>query len=502
MSKFELPKEFEFVGDWTRATVEGDKPIPGTMKWLNRRAHLALHDSFTPLRGDIFGDEVNEYDVIHGSSLDSKLITMLSASSVGGSFSFGPAGIRQPEKIRSGLVLVGAHVTQATTYSEMRVRIPGLERWLGRGVLNLVRAHQTNGKPMTSVLQLDDLPEEVFEVPAIGARIGFRMERLFSEMNAIEIRATTSGVIRFEPDEPKELDWYFEQVGRICTLLCFIAGTPMGPDLVKVKIDGQDIPLDVLVALRQDRLCLYDDPDKFFLPRNQMDSDFGDVLRAWCSAYESFATPSQLAFSIFASDDLWLHVEFLSLMQALEGFHRAIGTGTGLYVSDDDFEPIRQALLDAIPAEVGTDHRKSIVSRIRYANEVSLGKRLNELADRLAPDVRRKILGRSGKVPRSWVDTRNYFTHWDESARDNVLEGIDMHRAGARLRLMLRALYLDLVGIPATAVATALNGASKESQYLIQINNAEIRKSDPDARVTPIMSIRLEDAAEPGEERD
>ena len=497
MSKFELPKDFEFVGEWTRATIAGDKPIPGTMKWLNRRAHLSLHDSFTPLRGDIYGDEVNEYAVIHGSSLDSKLITMLGASSVGGSFSFGPAGIRQPEKIRSSLVLVGAHATQATTYSEMRVRIPGLERWLARGVLNWVRAHQTNGKPMTSILQLDDLPEEVFEVPAISAKIGFRMERLFSEMNAIEIRATTSGVIRFEPDEPKELDWYFEQIGSICTLLCFIAGTPMGPDLIKVRIDGQDVDVDVLVALRQDRLCLYDDAHKFLILRTQMEADLGDVLRAWCSAYESFATPSQLAFSIFASDDLWLHVEFLSLMQALEGFHRA--TGTGLYVSAEDFEPTKQALLDAISDEVGKDHRKSIMSRIQYANEVSLGKRLNELAERLAPDVRRKILGQSGKVPRSWVDTRNYYTHWDESARENVLEGIDMHRAGARLRLMLRALYLDLIGMPAAAVARALDGASKESQYLIQINNADIRKSDPDARVTPMMSIRLEDAAEPGE---
>lgn len=500
MSKFELPKDFDFVGDWTRATVDGDKPIPGTMKWLNRRAHLALHDSFTPLRGDIYGDEVNEYAVIHGTSLDSKLITMLNASSVGGSFNFGPAGIRQPEKIRSGLVLVGAHVTQATTYSEMRVRIPGLERWRSRGVLEWVRAHQTNGKPMTSILQLDELPDEVFEVPAIGARIGFRMEHLFSEMNAVEVRATTSGVIRFEPEEPKELDWYFEHVGSICTMLGFIAGTPMGPDLIRVKINGGDVPLDVLVALRQDQLCPYGDSSKFFLSYAGLGAELGDVLRAWCSIYESFATPIQLAFSIFASEDLWMHVEFLSLMQALEGFHRAIGKG--VYVSDEKFEPIRQALLDAIPDGIGRDHRQSIESRIRYANEISLSKRLNELAARLAPHVRQRVLGRDGKVPRSWVDTRNYYTHWDESTRDNVLDGIDMHRASARLRLMLRSLYLDLIGIPADAVVKALNGACKESQYLIQINNAEIRKSDPDALVTPLMSIRMTDVAEPGEDHD
>lgn len=495
MSTFELSKDFEFVGDWMRATIAGDRPIPGTMKWQDRRAHLDLHGSFTPLRGDIYGDEVNEYAVIHGSSLDSELVTVLDAWGAGGSFNMGPAGVRQPEKIRSSLVLVGAHVMQTTTYSEMRVRIPGLERWLASGGVTLRRAHQTNDKPMAALLQIDDLLEEVFEIPLIGAKIGFKMDRACSSLTESEIRITTSGAIRFVPNEPKDLGWFFVQVESICTMLAFIAGTPMGPDLIKVKIDGRDADVGVLAALRQDRLWMHDGPHEFFLRRAEMGADLGEALRAWYSVYDSILTPSRLAFSIFTSDNLWMHVEFLSLMQALEGFHRAICGGQ--YVSDDAFKPIKQALLDAIPDDVGGDHRSSIESRVRYANEVSLAKRMNELAGRLAPGVRRRILALNGKVPRSWIETRNYYTHWDESARKNVLEGIDMHRASVRLRLMLRALYLDLIGISPQCIEAALDGASKESQYLIQINNAEIRKSNPDARVLPLASIHIEDAVKP-----
>lgn len=119
--------------------------------------------------------------------------------------------------------------------------------------------------------------------------------------------------------------------------------------------------------------------------------------------------PSQLALSVLSSDNLWLHVEFLSLMQALEGFHRA--TMPGLYTSEAEYEPVKQALNYAIPKVIGPDHKEALKSRIRYGNEVSLRKRVDALVGRLDLPVRKHILGGDGSVPRSWVVTRNYYTH-------------------------------------------------------------------------------------------
>jgi ApeA N-terminal domain 1 len=57
---------------------------------------------------------------------------------------------------------------------------------------------------------------------------------------------------------------------------------------------------------------------------------------------------------------------------------------------------------------------------------------------------------------RAWIDTRNYYTHWDEAERGSVLDGVEMHRAGVRMKHLLRALYLYLVWIPQEAILAAL----------------------------------------------
>ena len=45
--------------------------------------------------------------------------------------------------------------------------------------------------------------------------------------------------------------------------------------------------------------------------------------------------------------DSALHIEFLSLMQALEGFHRALYEG--LYMDEQGYASVKKALGDAIP---------------------------------------------------------------------------------------------------------------------------------------------------------
>src|ERR1700726_4954452 len=103
----------------------------------------------------------------------------------------------------------------------------------------------------------------------------------------------------------------------------------------------------------------------------------------------------------------------------------------------------------------------------------SLAKRLGELGARLCLPIRSVIFGPGGKVPRAWIDTRNYYTHWDEELRSNVLDGQGMVYAHLRMRHFLRALYLDLAGVPQSAILEALRNTSIESQYLIQINAME-----------------------------
>jgi hypothetical protein len=493
-----IPDHAEFVGEWFLPSSEEEvRKIPGTLSWSSQRASLELHDSFNPVRGAVYGDEVHTYPAVYGTTTKSEFVTVLEASRASAGLNIGPAGFRQPERLVSSWVVVGAHVDAQTLYSEIRVRIPGLQIWLCPSGVKQTILHKTKETAAGVIYRIEGLPEEESEISSLPATLGWGIDRNFSGDLITKISVVTSACLRIQTDTPQNLDWFFLQLGKATTLLAFLAGTPMAPDEVTAKVANSNISVSVVVALREANYCTHRNSNDFYMLRSNMDADLGVTFAKWFELYDNIAMPCQLALSVLSSENLWLHVEFLSLMQALEGFHRA--TMPGLYTSEANYEPVKQALSNAIPKTVGLDHKDALKSRIRYGNEVSLRKRLDALVSRLELPLRKHILGGDGVVPRRWVITRNYYTHWDEASRELTLDGIEMHRAGVRMRHLLRALYLDLVGIPQSAIAKSLQNACKESQYLIQLNNTEHRKNHPEADTTPMMHIGLKDAESPNE---
>lgn len=484
---YPITEAVEFIGDWFLPNSESPKKIAGTLTWLAQRASLDLHDAFTPIHGTVYGDEFQSYPVVYGTTINSKFITMLEATGGAKGFSFGPAGINQTEKVASNLVIVGGHVTSDTLYSEIRVRIPGLQIWIGRSGIQQSFLPKTEHSANRMIYQIDSLPEETMVVPSLPATLGWGIDRRFLGDLLSEISVMSTASLRIQPEQPKNLDWYFEQLGKVTTLLAFMAGSPMSPDHITAKVADSNLEVEVLVALRDAKYCEYKSVNNFYMLRNDMGADLGAVIMKWFEVYDNFSAPSQLALSVLNSKDLWLHVEFLTLMQALEGFHRA--SMPGLYTSKLDYEAIRQTLSNAIPNTVAPDHKDALKARINYGNEISLRKRLDALVKRLPIELRQHLLGNDGSVPKNWVDTRNYYTHWDETSRDTVLDGIGMHRAGVRMKHLLRALYLDLVGIPHSAIIKSLGNACDESQYLIQLNGIAHRKKNPGSQAGAIMHI-------------
>jgi hypothetical protein len=496
-SRLLIPDSVEWSGEWFLPSSGNDSPrIAGTLSWRERRVTLALHDAFTKMRGVIYGTEQYDYAAIHGVTTKSDLVSVLNASHAGSGFNFGPGGVREPERVVSSWLVVGAHVTPETTYSELRVRIPGLEKWIGRSGVSQSWIMKADDRPASMHYAINVLAEELIPVPDVGLTLGWSFDHEFGGDLLSRIDVETSTCLAVKPDSPQTLEWLIKELGKALTLLAFVAGSPMAPDHITVKLPGHTQPLHVLVALREAKPCTFTRAFDFFMLRGDMQADLGDVLTRWYGLYDRVAMPSQLALSVFSSKELWLHVEFLSLMQALEGLHRALMDG--LYTSEEEYKEIARSLTSAIPAQVEADHKDALKSRIKYGNEVSLRKRLDALASRVGLPIRQIVLGADGTVPRSWIDTRNYYTHWDEASRSNTLDGLGMHRACVRMRVFLRVLYLHLVGIPETAIEKSLQNASDESQYLIQLNAAAHREANPGSEAGAIMMIRVDDAPNGG----
>jgi hypothetical protein len=468
MTTYAIPDDVSFTGAWWLPTGVTRK-IPGTLAWSKNKAALELHDSFIPLRSGPLLQSSQPQPVIHGTTTDSKLVSVLDASWSRGNVSFGQAGMQRPESFLSHMVAIGAHVDKETLYTEVRVRIPGLQTLLGIGWIEETLVQKTEHSPACMIYRANGVQEERIGIPPISATLGWGIDRHFSGDRLTKLSITSAAHLRIAPDQPRNLDWFFEQLFKVTTLLAFIAGAPMIADQVTVRVAASNADAHLLVGWNNPVYCPHRNAHEFFLLRGTMAVNLDAMFQTWFRTYDTVAAPSQLALSVLSSEKPWIHVEFLLLMQALEGFHRAVADGT--YMSPDDYERVRHALATAIPASVGANHRDALKSRIKYGNELSLRKRLHDLAGRLDAPLRERIFGGTGTVPPKWVATRNYYTHWDEASRNDALDTQGMYNATVRLRHFLRVLYLDFVGVPQEAIAKALDGTNAESQHLLQINH-------------------------------
>jgi len=486
MTTYALSDSFSLSGEWYLPADAG-QTIAGVLQYSQEGTELRLHSTFRPLMGTISaGDSSPEYPVVCGVTTSGEPVTILKAIRSGNSISFGAVGLRQAERLISSWLLIGQHVDAGTTYPEVHFRVPGLQVWLSRAMVQEKFGDNAELGGHFYSFQLLPLQDESVRVASLNATVAFE-PRYTTSSDQFSISVTSEAWIVIRPDTPQTLEWHLEQHGRLEPLLAFLAGIPMSPDRIEAKLSGSLSAVAVQVSMRDVHYCTFKGLHEFFMPRGTMDLDLPLLVNNWFELNQQVRTPSQLALSVLGSERLWLHVEFLSLIQALEGFHRGLYPGT--YMSDEAYERVKRSIGGAIPSDIGADHRASLASRIRYGNQISLAKRLNQLVGCLPESVREVVLGTDGKIPRSWIDTRNYHTHWDEELRANVIEGKEMHNANVRMRSLLRVLYLRHVGVPEVALLKALTNTSNVSQQLVHVNAMDARRRNPSAATASLVTI-------------
>lgn len=460
MTDVDMSQTLEIVGSWFLPDTP-DRKVAGTFSLKPNRIELELADSLRPLRSGPIDSEIVQYPVVHGVTRKQEAVSLFQCLRGSYSLTFASGGFGQPETLWSHLAVVGAQLTERWVYPSLRCRIPGLQVWLSPQIIHTVKDEEGYA------FRVKNVPTETFAIQSIDAELDFELTAVGSPAHS-KATIVASGWLHIRPSEPKPLNWFLDHLSTVTSLLAFLAEKPMPPDRIEPKVEQRGVTLSVLVPRPSVKYCNHTNHHDFFVSRTRLGDGLGPVLTSWFEIFPRVKLPIDLALSTMASEDLWLHVRFLSLLQALEGLHRALFSGN--YMEPEEYEPVKEALVRAIPGNVSTDHRAALKSRVRYGNEISLAKRLKRLAELLPVTLRMKILGGS-EVPRSWVDTRNYYTHWDEALRSNILGGQAMYDASVRLTIFLRVLHLHQVGIPPDTLEAALDGLSGDAHHLVQLNS-------------------------------
>lgn len=484
MAELSIQDSRAFSGEWWLPENPTSR-ISGALEWSGERAILSLDDRLVPVEdGPQFGDTSVLHTSLHGATSASQLVTLQNALQTGVSFNFGLAGMKLPEKLLSSLVVIGGHVDGETEYDEVRVRVPGLELWLGMsGIVTTLIQDGGDRSVNCFVGGAEDIETPVKAETTI---IRWTLAPMVSPTRSNSFSVREVGYIKIRPAEPKAIDWYFGQMERVFSILALLAGTPMSYDQMKARPVGGS-PLEVLVGRSAVTYCNFTDRGKFFISRQPIASEFGAIMGRWFEIYDTIEEAVQLSLSVLRSKALWPHVEFLSLIQALEGYHRCTSTST--LMNKADFQKVKDALYAALPASLSKAEKDTLKSRISFGNEVSLKTRMTDLVGRIGHDLAAIILGEEGKFPRSWIDTRNFYSHWEPELKPKRLSQGQMIEASARMKSFLRTLMLLHAGVPGDTIKAALGDGCDESQYLIQLNCRDHRAKNPGSTAGAYMFI-------------
>lgn len=274
-----------------------------------------------------------------------------------------------------------------------------------------------------------------------------------------EAKINQKTYFRLVSQNPLELAAFTSVAEKITTFLCFAMGEIVCLDRMSAFIDDSrrdeeeqktgTIPIDVYYPSwpysksmpKVDRVKLFE----FERIRN----DAERVMSNWINGDEEIASAFNFYFWTQIEEAQHLDEKFLTLVRGLEALHRRISFDEIEDMSQSAFEQLVEHLVDRCPVE----NRKWLERKLKYANQVSLRKRLKSLIKPF-----QDLFGDEKKVDKLTnriVDLRNYLTHLDP-AKKSVFRGEELPLLCHKMELLFQLHFLDLVGFSREEIHTII----------------------------------------------
>ena len=279
--------------------------------------------------------------------------------------------------------------------------------------------------------------------------------------SAIDVDLKQTAWVDLSSEKERPFNEYLEISRRVQDFLSLGMGTPTRPLEVfgqteyekRVFEDGKEFlkPIEIhyqAIGWSVDVEEVHSYRMPFTLAKIQ--ERFEACLGNWISNADLLAPVYNLFFAALYNPHQYLESNFLTLVQALETYHRR--RFGGQYQTDKEYqEGLYQIFVEKIPEELDKGFRQALVEgKLKYANEFSLRKRLHQLSKRLSSYVSMGFL-RSKTATETFVErvchTRNYLTHYTPELRDRSAEGEELYLLSQQLRGVLEMCLFEEIGL-------------------------------------------------------
>jgi len=444
-----MTSEFERKGLWWLP----DKPerkLVGTLTYSPRDGGvLALVGGFASIEELVAAGWVTAPSIILGEEQGGSKITLLHCVQKAWSHGAGYSTC----SFSAQVVCLGAHYAtpQEMTFAGLSVYYSHLSEWANQSFFEFEREEDvrrvTYRKPKEVLAVIDDKA-----VVSVSSSLSERWSH--SPFRAVTIEYDAN--IGLELAYDATLGEYARLVQIVQVFLALAVGEAVHPlhmtSTQPVQLaDGRPAALPVQIWLRSPRIPDTErevSRDKMLFTLADIADRFGPILNKWFENAELLEPVYNLYFGSLSAPRMSEEPKFLSLTQAMESFHRR--RYGGAYLTRDEYTPVCERLIDSIPQSVAEPHRNALKSRLRYGNEFSFMKRLEETIDS-HQEALGPIVGDRDSFVFQVKQTRNYLTHYDEDIKNEggVAEAADLFALGQQLASVLEVCLLADLGFSA-----------------------------------------------------
>lgn len=294
--------------------------------------------------------------------------------------------------------------------------------------------------------------------------ITFDMGNTESLQGPWELGVRQKAFFKLISDDAQELEAFLSIAHKIVDLLCFTINQTVFLDSMSATSEGirKNIGGNITEPAKIDIYhpsVFYYSRDESKIDRNQMLFRFSDIqdgaekmINKWIDSYEQYEHVFNLYFQAQLRPQLSLEVQFLSLAQGLEAYHRE--SCDDKYMEDDEFRTLRRKALKEFPEK----DKDWFAARLRRANELSLRDRIQKMVE-----VFNNFFGEEEKALfiKLFVDTRNSLTHPSSDLESRAAKRENLHILCLKTELLFELYFLNIMGFSAEQIQSIADKCPK-----------------------------------------
>lgn len=427
----------DVVGAWWPSSAPSSRRIGTLRSKIGSGFDLeVIHDGRDSAKDSNWSPET--HDLILGLLQDGRQVALIDAVQMG---SGGHATIGSTTYHAFNVISGFRELTPGNIrFGEVMFQFSHMEEWLALPYVkvdneyfgeDLVGANIRFNRPLDVEKAFDDYGI------AFGFFVGYGTS---SKRRNFSLSVHPSLVVKFS--EPRSLKEIHKLQFQLTGLFSLMIGVPVHLEQRKL-IQDENV---ILWHHNQPKQDIKSISPKQIAGAGEGGAEFFEIAKAWLGRRDELTNVFTLFFSSYLRPDLYVETHFLTMVQALEVFHRRI-----LEVSAESKRAQLDTFLETVSAsmrDLPDDLANEVKQAIGYCKGPGLVRRIEETISRLDRELVERFIGDIPSFVRDVKNLRNYRTHFEPRLEAKVVKDLDkICLMVDQLRFVVVANLLIVLGI-------------------------------------------------------